>query len=173
MIEKSHPLHKVFIGIGANLGHPLDQCREAVARIANLPQTHLIVCSSFYSSPPMVLPGESAEGIQSYVNAACFIETSLDVWQMFEEIRQIESEMGRVRVKKWESRVIDLDLLFFDDLVLETEKLSLPHPGIETRDFVVLPLAEIAPEWIHPHLGKTLTQLRLDLPSMSAKRMAD
>lgn len=154
--------HQAFIGIGSNLNSPQDQCAKAVKLIGLIKQTDFKQVSSFYQTEPLVLD-PSQKNTPWYVNAVCEVDTHLDPQVLFDELIKIEKEMGRVRNKKWESRIIDLDLLSYDDLVLNLEPLMIPHPQIQNRSFVLKPLGEIAPNWVHPVLHKTVVEMLNEL----------
>ena len=99
-----------------------------------------------------------------FINIAVEIETSVEPEELLKLLKKIESEMGRLTTFRWGPRVIDLDILFYDDLVIKTPDLEVPHPGIKDRDFVLRPLAEIAPDLVHPILKKSIKELFLDYP---------
>lgn len=136
----------VFIGIGANLGNPLKQCALAIHKISEIPKTKLVVTSSFYKSEPLVSRHSMKKKSPWYINAVCRCATTLSPEKLMENLAGIEKEMGRKRRDKWEPRIIDLDLLFYDDRVMKTGHLEIPHPEIQNRRFVLEPLAEIAKE---------------------------
>jgi 2-amino-4-hydroxy-6-hydroxymethyldihydropteridine diphosphokinase len=100
----------------------------------------------------------------AFLNQVLLLETSLPPQALLEEINRIEKNLGRVRAVKWDARVIDIDILYFDDLVVETPRLQLPHPHLQDRRFTLLPLVEIAPDWIHPLFQKTNRQLLAECP---------
>lgn len=154
--------HQAFIGIGSNLNSPHNQCTKAVKLIGAIKQTNLNHVSSFYQTEPLVLDSTQKD-IPWYVNAVCEVVTSLEPQILFDELIKIEKEMGRVRNKKWESRIIDLDLLSYDDMILNSEPLMIPHPQIQNRSFVLKPLGEIAPHWFHPVLHKTVVEMLNEL----------
>lgn len=159
--------HTAFIGLGANLGHPLEQCRRALEKIGKISQTELIRSSSVYQTEPLVSEGQDPLTVPWYMNAVCEVLTGLTPKKLLTELLDIEKEMGRERRKKWESRLIDLDLLFFDSLVFETKTLKIPHPEIQNRSFVLLPLKEIAPQWVHPLFKKTIEELAMGFKDSS------
>lgn len=99
-----------------------------------------------------------------FVNAAARLETDLAPRALLEALLAVEELMGRVRTEKWGPRLIDLDLLFFDDLILDEAGLILPHPHLDQRRFVLAPLTEAAPDWIHPRLGLTPGKMLALLP---------
>ncbi len=146
--------HQVYIGIGSNLGKKKENYLEALARIAKVPETRIIKESSFYESEPL---GESKEW---YVNGAIEIETELKPDLLLKKLKNIERAMGRKKVRKrWGARIIDLDILLYDTLVLEKRNLKIPHPEMHKRKFVLIPLSEIAPQVVHPVLGATISEL--------------
>ena len=146
--------HQVYIGIGSNLGKKKENYLEALARIAKVPETRIIKESSFYESEPL---GETKEW---YVNGAIEIETELKPDLLLKKLKNIERAMGRKKVRKrWGARIIDLDILLYDTLVLEKRNLKIPHPEMHKRKFVLIPLSEIAPQVVHPVLGATISEL--------------
>ena len=146
--------YQVYIGIGSNLGKKKENYLEALARIAKIPNTKIIKEASLYESEPL---GESK---QWYVNGVIEIETELRPELLLKKFKNIERTMGRKKVRKrWGARIIDLDILLFETLILEKKSLKIPHPEIPNRKFVLIPLSEIAPQVIHPVLGKTISEL--------------
>ena len=151
--------HTAYIGIGSNVGDPLENCRQAIHLLANQEAVTLSRSSSFYETPPF---GNIDQ--DNFVNAVARISTSLSPQNLLAVLLKLEVGMGRVRKEKWGPRIIDLDILFFDALVLKEEGLEIPHPGIAERQFVLEPLNEIAPGFIHPVLRKTAASLLADHP---------
>lgn len=151
--------HTAFIALGANLGNPLETCNKALNEIKNHPDITLISHSTWHKTKPLVANGESEVGVPDYINGACEIETSLKPEDLLKTLLNMETKLGRTRGKKWESRVIDLDLLFYDDLVLNENEIQIPHPELHKRDFVLKPLMEIAPDLLHPVFGKKIREL--------------
>ena len=141
---------RAYIGIGANLNDPPVQVRAALARIAAHPLVDLIAPSSLYRSAPLG-PGAQAD----YCNAVCAVETDLPPDELLTALHDIERAMGRERPpQRWAPRLIDLDLLHYAGAVLKTVRLTLPHQEMHKRNFVLTPLAEIAPELELPGLGQ-------------------
>jgi len=140
----------VFIGIGANLGDPVAQVLEACARLAGaVPQTHWIGRSHLYRNPPMGPPDQP-----DYVNAVAQLQTHLEPQALLEALQRIEQACGRQRDgAKWGPRLLDLDILLFGDRRIDRPGLQVPHPGIAQRDFVLLPLQELAPDLEIPGHG--------------------
>lgn len=150
--------HTAYIGIGSNLDAPEKNCAEAIGKLDAHPEISLQAKSSFYKTQPMG-PIEQ----DWFVNAAVQVQTTLAPPDLLEALLNIEKEMGRVRREKWGPRLIDLDLLFYDELVLEQEGLTLPHPEIPRRRFVLAPLCDIVENLFHPVLKKTLEDLLEEL----------
>ena len=131
-----------YVGIGANIEDPADQVRDALHSLADIPQTRLLLSSGLYRNPPMG-PADQPD----YVNAVAGLLTRLIPADLLSELLGIERRMGRQRqpVSRWGPRVIDLDLLLYGDRIIDTRNLSVPHPGISQRNFVLFPLRDIAP----------------------------
>ncbi|MFQ5681891.1 MAG: 2-amino-4-hydroxy-6-hydroxymethyldihydropteridine diphosphokinase [Candidatus Binatia bacterium] len=147
-------LSQIYIGIGSNLGKKKENYREALTRVARIPNTKIIKESSLYESEPL---GESKEW---YVNGVIEIETDLKPELLLKKCKYIERVMGRKRVRKrWASRIIDLDILLYNSVILDQKNLKIPHPEMGNRKFVLIPLSEIAPQVVHPVLGMTISEL--------------
>ncbi len=147
---------QVFIGVGSNLGNRRAYYQKAIDLMAGLPQTSIVRGSSLYESEPI------GEAKNWYVNGVVELETGLSPQQLLSRLQKIESALGRKRTaltKKWGSRTIDLDILLFDKYVVNEEQLKIPHPEMHRRRFVLLPLSELAPQFVHPLLGSTVTEL--------------
>src|SRR5881398_2268730 len=147
--------HRVYIGIGSNLGDRKANTHEAVDRVSKLPGTRVVRASSLYESEPL------GDAKTWFVNSVIEIETELAAEDLLKKLKAIESAMGRKRVKgkRWGSRVIDLDILFYGSLVLRKRALKVPHPELGNRRFVLLPLSELAPQLIQPVLQVTVSDL--------------
>jgi 2-amino-4-hydroxy-6-hydroxymethyldihydropteridine diphosphokinase len=148
-------LHRVYIGIGSNLGDRKANALEAVDRVSKLPGTQISRASSLYESEPL------GDAKTWFVNSVIEVETELPAEELLKKLKAIEKVMGRKRVKgkRWGSRVIDLDILLSDQVVVEKRSLKIPHPEMHKRRFVLLPLAELAPHVVHPQLGQTVSAL--------------
>jgi len=141
-----------YIGLGSNLEQPAQQLVNAIEAIKQLPQTNFIANSSFYLSKALTLNGETAP---DYLNAVVAIETKIDPLSLLDSLQAIEFAQGRVRTdERWASRPLDLDILLYGDEIISSERLTVPHAEITKRDFVLVPLAEIAPDLEMPGLGK-------------------
>ena len=147
--------HRVYIGIGSNLGDRRANAVEAMARVKELPATTIVRSSSFYESEPL------GDAKTWFVNSVIELETELDPGQLLRKLQAIEEAMGRRRVKgkRWGSRIIDLDILLVDQDVIAKRTLKVPHPEMHKRRFVLMPLAELAPHVIHPQLGRSVSTL--------------
>jgi 2-amino-4-hydroxy-6-hydroxymethyldihydropteridine diphosphokinase len=145
----------VFIGLGSNLGDRRANLADALDRIKKLPGTRVVKESSFYESEP------HGDAKTWFVNGVIELETDLSPENLLKKLKAIESAMGRKRVKgkRWGSRIIDLDILFYGTLVVKKRGLRVPHPEIANRRFVLLPLSELAPQLIHPVAQTTVSDL--------------
>jgi 2-amino-4-hydroxy-6-hydroxymethyldihydropteridine diphosphokinase len=150
--------HHAYIGFGSNLGDRLENCRNAIGALAALPPCSLLKTSSFYETSPVGLVDQPA-----FINGVVLLETDEDAHWLLSQMLEIEKTFGRIRNLKWGPRSIDLDLLFFDDQIINTPELSVPHPSLHERRFVLEPLNEVAPDFRHPSLGKSVADLRNDL----------
>jgi 2-amino-4-hydroxy-6-hydroxymethyldihydropteridine diphosphokinase len=136
---------KAFIALGSNLNHPESQILRAFQSIEQLPKTQLVKKSSLYKTVPV---GYDAQ--PDFINAVAEVSTELSPQDLLQHLLNIEQRFGRERPFPNSPRVLDLDLLLYDDLTMSTDDLTLPHPRMHLRGFVLLPLAEIAPELTLP-----------------------
>lgn len=132
--------HLVYIALGSNLHQPLKQLQQAIEALNNLPTSSLLRVSSPYQSLPM---GEVAQ--PRYLNAVACLQTQLNPLALLDALQHIERQQGRERLIHWGPRTLDLDILLYDDQHISTTRLTVPHYGMRERNFVLLPLAEIAP----------------------------
>jgi 2-amino-4-hydroxy-6-hydroxymethyldihydropteridine diphosphokinase len=142
---------KAFIGLGSNLGEREAMIRLALDDLARLPETTLVRASSLYDTEPV---GETEQ--PNFLNAVAQIDTELTARQLLWNLLLIEKRLGRVRTQRWGPRTIDLDLLFYGSQVIEEPDLSVPHPELTRRPFVLVPLVELDPMLVHPVTGETL-----------------
>ncbi len=147
-------LSRAHIGIGSNMGKSAILCRHAVDLLGAVGSARVVAMSSLYRTEPV-----GVEAQDWFVNCAVIVETGLSPHRLLEHMQHIENEMGRVRLQRWGPRTIDLDLLFFDDLIIDDPMLKVPHPELHLRGFVLAPLKEIDPLKFHPILKKTVLQL--------------
>jgi|SRR5687767_11077985 2-amino-4-hydroxy-6-hydroxymethyldihydropteridine diphosphokinase len=147
--------HRAYIGIGSNLGDRRANTLESIKRVADLPNTRIVRASSLYESEPL------GDAKTWFVNSVIEVETDIMPDAMLKRLQAIEEDMGRKRVtgKRWGSRIIDLDILLWNQEVIKKKTLKVPHPEMHKRRFVLLPLAELAPQVIHPQLGSSVSAL--------------
>jgi 2-amino-4-hydroxy-6-hydroxymethyldihydropteridine diphosphokinase len=147
--------HRVYIGIGSNLGDRKANALEAIDRVSKVPGIRLSRASSLYESEPL------GDAKTWFVNSVIEVETELRADDLLRKLKAIEKAMGRKRVtgKRWGSRVIDLDILMSDGEVVDKRSLKVPHREMHKRRFVLLPLAELAPQLVHPQLGQSVSTL--------------
>ncbi len=144
----------VHIGIGSNIGDKLNHCKKAISEILKINGHKLLAQSSFFKTKPIGFPSQDW-----FINGIVKIETDLEPFELLRTLKSIELQMGRKETFRWGPRVIDLDILFFGDMEIDTEELQIPHPLLQERQFVLAPLAEIDPDLIHPVLKKTVREL--------------
>jgi 2-amino-4-hydroxy-6-hydroxymethyldihydropteridine diphosphokinase len=144
-----------LIGLGSNLGDRGAMLEGAIAALAATPGVCVSRVSSFRDTEPVGGP----PGQGPYLNAAAALETTLDPFELLRVLRAIEARFGRVRTVRWGERTLDLDLLLFDDRIIRTPELTVPHPRLAGRRFVLEPLAEVAPEVVEPVTGRTVSEL--------------
>ncbi|RUO52420.1 2-amino-4-hydroxy-6-hydroxymethyldihydropteridine diphosphokinase [Pseudidiomarina homiensis] len=149
----------IYVGLGANLGNPVQTLTELLERLQQVPELSHIKCSSFYRSTPM-----GPQDQPDYVNAVLCAQTHLAPLALLDLLQNLENEFGRVRNRRWGARTLDLDLLLFADISLHHPRLTVPHPGLTERDFVLVPLHEIAPDLELPD-GRSIGSLLKHLPS--------
>jgi 2-amino-4-hydroxy-6-hydroxymethyldihydropteridine diphosphokinase len=148
-----------IIGLGSNLGDRRGALDGAIAALSATPGVRVRRVSSYRETEPV--GGPAGQG--SYLNAAAALETTLDPLELLHVLRAIEARFGRVRTVRWGERTLDLDLLLFDDRIIETPELTVPHPRLRERRFVLEPLAEVAPAVVEPRSGRTVSELLRDL----------
>lgn len=146
---------KVFLGLGSNIGNREQNIKEALRWFRKSGIAGEMKISSFYETEP--------EGVKEqpfFLNAVLKIETELSPGDLLDALQGLERQLGRKKSRRWGPRIIDLDILLYGNLVMKEEKLEIPHPLLAERSFVLIPLAEIAPEIVHPVLKKTISALR-------------
>lgn len=166
MIETSD-WHLAYIGLGSNLDNPLQQIRSAAQAIGALNQVDDCLLSPLYSSQP-VGPQDQPD----YINAVMRLKTRLAPMELLKQLQTIENQQGRVRSIRWGARTLDLDLLLYDDQVLNLPELIVPHPELKNRGFVLYPLADIAPEDLCIPGTASLSSLLADCPADGLQRLA-
>lgn len=150
-----------YVALGSNLGDRRANLRLALEKLRQH-KIDVADVSTFFSTKPYGVTDQP-----DFLNAVCRVETDLPPLELLHTLLAIEQEMGRVRLRHWGERNIDLDLLLYDDVCMNTPELTLPHPDMQNRDFVLLSLAELDCELVHPVLHKTIGQLQEELLSRS------
>jgi 2-amino-4-hydroxy-6-hydroxymethyldihydropteridine diphosphokinase len=143
----------VAIALGSNLGDSKTLVETALDLLNHTPYIQVKTCSSWYQTAPIGPPQPD------YINGCAILDVQLKPDTLLETLLAVETQLGRVRRERWGPRTLDLDLLLFDNLIWETSTLEIPHPRMRERAFVLVPLAEIAPNWIDPVTQKTIKQL--------------
>lgn len=156
-----------YIGLGSNLDDPEAQLRRALAELQELPETNLVRTSSFYRTKP-VGPQDQPE----YINAVAVLNTGLTAAALLKLMQAIENRHGRIRNLHWGPRTLDLDLLLYDEYIINEADLTVPHPEMHRRAFVLYPLHEIAPEINIPGHG-SVAELLENINSAEVQRLAD
>ncbi len=156
-----------YLGLGSNLGDRFKNLTEALRRLNIAPGVTVRKASPVYETFPMGGPGRQS----MYLNAAVLIETSLDAMTLLETCMSIEESMGRVRRVRWESRAIDIDILLYENQTAVAERLTLPHPRMHEREFVLRPLADIAPNIVHPVIHKSILTLLEMVEELETRRL--
>jgi 2-amino-4-hydroxy-6-hydroxymethyldihydropteridine diphosphokinase len=148
--------HRAFIALGANLGERLATIRAALDALDRTEDIRVVRVSDLIENPAVGGP----DGARPFLNGAAELSTTLDPHALLAALLDVERGLGRERRQKWAPRTIDLDLLLYEDRVIDSDNLKLPHPLMHERDFVLTPLAQIAPEVVHPVLRETVEELR-------------
>ena len=151
-------MNTAYIGVGSNLGDKLDNCCKAIESVDNIENCTVKRQSGFYRTEPLGVTSQDW-----YVNGVFCVETGLSAQDLLRSLLSIETHMGRVRKKRWESRIIDLDILLYENHVINEKDLTIPHPLMHTRKFVLMPMVQLDPDAVHPVLGRTMSELFDDL----------
>jgi len=150
-------MSEAYIGIGSNLGHRKQNCEKAIGLLI---ENHITVMkrSTMLETEPWGIKDQP-----KFINMALTIDTILEPENLLNLLKKIESAVGRTQTSRWGPRIIDLDILLYDNLIINTNTVQIPHPGIKERDFVLRPLSEIAPDKIHPVFKKSIKELLNEL----------
>ena len=138
-----------YIGLGSNLENPRQQVQDALQSLSALPEVNKLHCSSLYRSAPL-----GPQDQPDFINAVAELQCDLPALALLSALQQIENQQGRVRKQHWGPRTLDLDLLLYGDEEIKLEQLKVPHPEMPNRNFVLIPLYEIAPQLTIPTMGK-------------------
>ncbi|GAA0739287.1 2-amino-4-hydroxy-6-hydroxymethyldihydropteridine diphosphokinase [Clostridium oceanicum] len=150
-------MHVAYIAFGTNMGDKRRYIREALKKIKDK-GINIIKVSSIYETEPYGVLEQD-----NFLNGVVQVETDLSPEMLLESLMSIEKELDRVRIKKWGPRTIDLDIIFYEDFIINKENLVVPHKDMENRDFVLKPLCELDENFIHPTLKKSVKKLYEDL----------
>ena len=153
-VEISRKWHKVYLSLGSNMGDKRENLLEAIKRVGELENTEVVKSSTILETEPFGYIEQD-----NFLNACLEVKTLLIPQEFLSSILKIELDMGRVREIKWGPRVIDIDILFYDNEIIQEDNLAVPHPWICEREFVLEPLSEIAPNYVHPLERKTIMML--------------
>lgn len=153
-VEISRKWHKVYLSLGSNMGDKRENLLEAIKRVGELENTEVVKSSTILETEPFGYIEQD-----NFLNACLEVKTLLTPQEFLSSILKIELDMGRVREIKWGPRVIDIDILFYDAEIIQEDNLAVPHPWICEREFVLEPLSEIAPNYVHPLERKTIMML--------------
>ncbi len=157
--------HTVYLGVGSNLGDREENCCTAISYLQQHPHVMVKKISKWYETDAQTLEGEAQP---KFINGAIKIFTDLQPEELLNFLKEVEHKMGRtMSVAKWQPRPIDLDILFYDNKILENQKLTIPHPRVDKRMFVLKPLCDIDRDLVHPLYKKTIKEL-LQLRSQEA-----
>ena len=162
-VEITRKWHRLYLSLGSNIGNKRKNLLEAIRKIGELENTEVVKSSTILETEPFGYLEQD-----NFLNACLEVKTLMTAQEFLKEILQIELDMGRVREIKWGPRIIDIDILFYDKEIIEEDNLAVPHPWICEREFVLDPLSEIAPNYIHPLEKKTITMLARKLKEREA-----
>lgn len=156
-----------YIGLGSNLDDPPGQLRTALTELDALPQSRLLRASALYRSTPMGPAGQP-----DYINAVAALETALSAHALLQQLQRLETAHRRVRAERWGPRTLDLDLLLYGDQRIDSRALTIPHPGLAERNFVLFPLYEIAPGLVLPD-NRGIAALVANSPREGLQRLTE
>ncbi|ABB58302.1 2-amino-4-hydroxy-6-hydroxymethyldihydropteridine diphosphokinase [Synechococcus elongatus] len=155
----------IAVALGSNLGNRVKHLQQAIAQLAALSSIRRLQVSPVYQTPPVGPPQPD------YYNACAIAETCLAPHDLLQQLQAIEAAAGRERLQHWGPRTLDLDLLLYGDRQIQTPDLTVPHPYLTQRAFVLIPLAAIAPDWVEPVTGEAIATLAQRLDSTGIERL--
>ncbi len=159
----------VFIGFGSNIGDRLDYCDRAITLLSLLPHSQVVAVSSLYETEPVADHVDPGPGW--FLNGVVRMETDVTPRSLLTVCREIEASLGRDRDHRRGPRTLDLDILLYGDRRVQDTDLVIPHPRLHLRRFVLAPLAEVAPNAVHPTLGRPIVEMLADLPDTAHVRL--
>jgi 2-amino-4-hydroxy-6-hydroxymethyldihydropteridine diphosphokinase len=159
-------LAKAYLSLGSNLGDRLSNLKIAVLKMEESDSITLLESSPVYETEPV-----GKEDQPWFLNSVALVETSIEPLSLLDDLLGIEKAMGRQREVKWGPRNVDLDILLYDDLIIDSDRLTLPHPQIHKRRFILLPLVRMNPDLMHPLLKKTVKELLRECPDSSRVKL--
>ena len=157
----------VAISMGSNLGNRLSSLRKAILLLKK-EGFNIIKTSDVFETPPFGVTNQPR-----FLNACLLMDTEINPADLLEKLKKIENEVGRIQRFRWGPREIDLDIIFYDEKVIDGPSLKVPHPHMHERPFVLIPLKQISPQWVHPILKKTVKQMAEDLPECDILRITE
>jgi 2-amino-4-hydroxy-6-hydroxymethyldihydropteridine diphosphokinase len=157
------------IALGSNLGDSLTILAAAIATLGQTPGITVQARSHWYQTKAVTLPNSPPQ--PDYLNGCAILQTSLTPIALLQTLLSVEAQFGRVRHAPWSARTLDLDLLLFDDVKLNSPDLQIPHPRMVDRAFVLVPLAEIAPDWVEPISQKPIADLAQAVDCLDVKKL--
>jgi 2-amino-4-hydroxy-6-hydroxymethyldihydropteridine diphosphokinase len=144
----------VYLGLGSNIGDKKMFIESAVLRISEITRTKVIRSSLLYRTEPWGIKNQDF-----FLNSVVEIETGLKPEELLKELKKIETSVGREKREKWHEREIDIDILFYDGIIFENDQIKIPHPELHKRNFVLVPMCELNPEFVHPVLKRSMLEL--------------
>lgn len=157
----------VYLSLGSNLGDRVGFVQQATSLLSANPEISIVATSSFYETEPWQMSSENW-----FINAVIQITTSLEPMQLLDECQRIENLLGRIKepgeTGGYKDRTVDIDIIFYDKMMMKTERLTIPHPFFHKRAFMLVPMLEIAEDFVHPVFDKTVEQLYDELESPEA-----
>ncbi|MBO8153457.1 2-amino-4-hydroxy-6-hydroxymethyldihydropteridine diphosphokinase [Thermovirga sp.] len=157
----------VAISMGSNLGNRLSSLRKAILLLKK-EGFNIIKTSDVFETPPFGVTNQPR-----FLNACLLMDTEINPADLLEKLKKIENEVGRIQRFRWGPREIDLDIIFYDEKVIDGPSLKVPHPHMHERPFVLIPLKQISPQWVHPILKKTVEQMAEDLHECDILRITE